>query len=115
MRQQFQPLFRYVFAALNANSEATVFDALERNLDLSRFLLALNSEAFKNFVAGDLGRAFFEIGFGPVFFQVFVDLGQLGHKRCEALFEPGFKAVDVNHVWIPVNNEFRTRQSEILR
>ena len=115
MRQQFKPLFRYVFAALNANPEATVFDALERNLDLSRFLLALNSQAFKNLVAGDFGRAFFEIGFGAVFFQVFVNLGQLGHKRCEALFEPGFKAVDVDHVWIPVNNGFRTHLSEMLR
>jgi hypothetical protein len=115
MRQQFQPLFRYVFAALNANPEATVFDTLERNLDLSRFLLALNSEAFKNLVAGDLGRAFFEIGFGAVFFQVFVNLGQLGHKRYEALLEPGFKAVHVDHVRITVNIEFRTRPSNILR
>ena len=115
MRQQFQPFFRYVFAALNANSEATVFDALERNLDLSRFFLALNSEAFKNLVAGDFGRAFFKIGFGAVFFQVFVNLCQLGLKRCEALFEPGFKAVHVDHVRIPVNNKLRTCLSEMLR
>ena len=115
MRQQFQPFFRYVFAALNANSEATVFDALERNLDLSRFFLALNSEAFKNLVAGDFGRTFFKIGFGAVFFQVFVNLGQLRHKRCEALFEPGFKAVHVDHVRIPVNNEFCMCLSEMLR
>ena len=115
MRQQFQPFFRNVFTALNANSEATVFDALERNLDLSRFFLALNSEAFKNLVAGDFGRAFFKIGFGAVFFQVFVNLCQLGHKRCEALFEPGFKAVHVDHVRIPVNNKLRTCLSEMLR
>jgi hypothetical protein len=64
--------------------------------------LALNTEPFENLVTGDFGRAFLKIGFCSMFFEVFVDLGQLRRQRGKALFEPGSKSVRVDHVRIPV-------------
>ena len=65
------------------------------------FLLALNSEAFKHFVAGDFRGAFLEIRLGAVFLEIAVDFAELGRQHGETGFEAGFETVHVNHSRFP--------------
>jgi hypothetical protein len=101
MGQEFQAFFGNLFVALDADTEFAVFDAFEGGLDLLGFLQALHAETLEDFVAGYFGRTFLEIGFGSVFFKIFVYLAEFGDKIGEAFFQTRLELTYINHCAVP--------------